>query len=178
MSLFKAYNMAMKAELLIQEKFKLEAPWRNYNSNNCQPTSEKYKSTVTNTTMCINNFKEEKAMGKQKEKEVAEKRNPYSYANSYLGKCFKCNQPGHRSNDYSLGKGMQLVKKEADEEEGGECRKADWEKDGYDEYDKERTYVIRRLILALKQVRKTQRPHVLNPMHSKQPYTWCYNWWW
>lgn len=43
-----------------------------------------------------------------------------------------------------------MVKRDAKEAENNVCCKADGEDDGYEDYKEELTYVIRRLMLALK----------------------------
>lgn len=50
MSLLEVCNMAMRAELLTQEKFKSKAPRISYYNNNYLPTLEKIKSATDNTT--------------------------------------------------------------------------------------------------------------------------------
>lgn len=73
MFLSKTCTMAMKAEVLMQEKFKSEAHSRSYNKNNYQRPSEKLKSTMDIVAVQADKFKEQKATGKQKEKEMLEK---------------------------------------------------------------------------------------------------------
>lgn len=57
----------MKAKVILQEKFKLEALRRNFN-NNYQPNAEKFKLAAENFVMCTNKFIKDKVAGKQKEK--------------------------------------------------------------------------------------------------------------
>ena len=53
--------------------------------------------------------KEDRAMGKRpvEVKDTAKQSNPY--AKPILGKCYRCNQPGHRSNECSNRKSVNLV---------------------------------------------------------------------
>lgn len=47
------------------------------------------------------------------------------------------------------------MEREAKENKHGGCCKADGEDDGYDEYEEEQTYVIKRLVLAPKREDET-----------------------
>ena len=112
---------------------------------------EKSKSTTENSAARNSRFDDDKAAGKQKEKEAATKevsKSSNPYAKPFPNKYFKCNQPGHRSSDCPLRKGM--VEREEEEGEDATYREADGDDDGYDEEDKGATYVIQRLMLAPK----------------------------
>ena len=124
---------------------------RNMGTSNYQATFEKSKSIIENSAARNSRFDEDKAAGKQKEKEAATKevsKSSNPYAKPFPNKYFKCNQPGHRSSDCPLRKGM--VEREEEEGEDATYREADGDDDGYDEEDKGATYVIQRLMLAPK----------------------------
>lgn len=72
MSLSMACNMAMKAEVSLQEKFKSYTQRRNFNDN-YRPISEKFKPAADNSAVRTNKFNEDKATRKQKLKKVTEK---------------------------------------------------------------------------------------------------------
>lgn len=135
MSLSEARNMTMKAKVSLQEKFKSETLRRNFN-NNYQPNSGRFKSAADNTTAHARKFNEEKAEGKQKEKEVGEKevqRISIPYVKPYPNKCFKCNQSEHRSSDCPLKKSTRIMEMEAEDEEDRGCCEANGEDDEYDD---------------------------------------------
>ena len=90
-------------------------------------------------------------------KEVLKPTNPY--ARLALGKCFKCNQLGHRSNECALRKAVHLVEREKGEDNEVYCepnREGEYEEDSEDE-EEGQNYLIRRLMLAPKQEDNTQR---------------------
>ena len=62
-------------------------------------------------------FREEKAAGKQKVVETEEvPKAANHYARLALVKCFKCNQPCHRSSDCLLRKTVHLAEREEDDD--------------------------------------------------------------
>ena len=112
LSLSEARNLAFKVEINLLAKSRSEAPRRNMGASNYQTTWEKPKATVETFAARSSKIDEDKTAGKQKEKEAAGKevqKNPNPYARPFPAKCFKCNQPGHRSSDCPLRKGIHMV---------------------------------------------------------------------
>src|SRR5205809_752281 len=120
----------------------------------------KSKLRAENSAVRSSKFDEDKIAGKQKEKETAGKEiqnNSNLYARPFLVKCFKCNQPGHRSSDCPLRKGIHMVERDEEEGEDATYCEADGGDDEYDDDDEGQTYVIQRLMLAPKQEDESQR---------------------
>lgn len=77
------------------------------------------------------------------------------YAKPILGKCFKCNQPGHRSSDCPRRKAVNIVEREKEEEEF--CYGPDGEDEQYEEDEVQvQSYILTRMMSAPKQEDKTQ----------------------
>src|SRR4051812_43157571 len=160
LSLSEARNLALKAETNLLAKSRSEAPRRNIGASNYQATWEKPKATAETSATRNCKLDEDKTAGKQKEKEAAGKevqKNPNPYARSFPTKCFKCNQPGHRSSDCPLRKGIHMVERDEEEREDATYCEADGGDDEYDDDDDGQTYVTQRLMLAPKQEDESQR---------------------
>ena len=99
--------------------------------------------------------RDDRALGKKlvEIKDNQKQSNPY--AKPILGKCYRCNQPGYKSNECPNRRPVNVV--ERDEEEV--CYEPDGEEEYYEEEDGdvEQAYVIRKLMLAPKQDEDTQR---------------------
>lgn len=105
-TLSKAWNIALKVELMLQEKNRLDYSCKSYSGDNYWAFNDKNKS-VHDSFAHNDQYKEEKAVGKQKvtdANEGSKAKNPS--AKLITGKCFKCNQPGHRSSDCSKKQSM------------------------------------------------------------------------
>ena len=145
--------MALRAEFMLQDRRRYEAPQRNFGGDNSRAQVERGVMSKEPQPQS-DRYREEKPTGKQKvveNKEVPKPTN--SYARPTPGKCFKCNQPGHRSNECPLRKAVHLVEREEGEDNEVYC-----EPDGDEEYEKDnkdeeegQNYLVQRLMLALKQ---------------------------
>ncbi|XP_031286963.1 uncharacterized protein LOC116145647 [Pistacia vera] len=155
-NLAEARNFALKAELLLQEKSIPDYSRKNYSRENYRINNEKNKASQ-DVPACNDKFREEKATGKQKivdTKEGQKATNPY--AKPIPGKCFKCNQPGHRSSDCPLRKVIHVVER-GEEDDEVYCG-PDGDDDEYeDDEDDGQSYVVRRLMLTPKQEDNTQQ---------------------
>ncbi|PKI72271.1 hypothetical protein CRG98_007345 [Punica granatum] len=83
-----------------------------------------------------------------------------SLAKQFIAKCFKCNQPGHRSSDYPQRKAIALVEHEEDVEDVFCDPEEEEEYSGDDDY--EQTYMVRKLMLTLKQEDQFQRNKIFH----------------
>ncbi|PKI63420.1 hypothetical protein CRG98_016087 [Punica granatum] len=96
--------------------------------------------------------------GKRLVTETGGSRNQNSLAKQFTAKCFKCNQPGHRSSDCPRRKAIALVEHEEDVEDvfyDPEKEEEEEESSGDDDY--EQTYMVRKSMLAPKQEDQSQR---------------------
>ena len=158
-NLNEAKNLALKAEFMLQDRGRYEAPRRNYGGEVSRASVEK---GVTNREpqMIYDKFREEKVVGKQKLTEVKESpklANPY--ARPAPIKCFKCNQTGHRSSDCPFRKVVHLAEREEQCDDGVCCELDGYgeEDDAYEEEDDQgRNYVVRKLMLTPKQEENNQ----------------------
>ena len=100
--------------------------------------------------------KDDKTEGKKlmEPKETPRQSNPY--AKPILGKCYRCNQLGHRSSECPNRRTINIVEREEEEEV---CCEPNGEDEYYEEVDDgiEPSYVIRRMMLAPKQEGSSQR---------------------
>ncbi|GJX22684.1 reverse transcriptase, partial [Tanacetum coccineum] len=146
-----------RVELMLQDKgTRWDSNRRGYGGDNYNKTTTKNNKTILESTSNIER-KEDKSVGKRniENKESQKASNPYTKPTS--GKCFRCNQPRHRSNECPNRRSIHMVDK--DEVEDMLCQP-----DG-DEYDDELEYeaeyqpinVIRKLMLAPKQEDHSQR---------------------
>ncbi|XP_031402603.1 uncharacterized protein LOC116212173 [Punica granatum] len=97
----------------------------------------------------------DKSAGKKLVTETGISRNQNSHAKQFTAKCFKCNQPGHRSSDCPWRKAIALVEHEEDVEDVFCDPEEEEEHNGEDDY--EQTYMVRKLMLAPKQEDQSQR---------------------
>ncbi|XP_031398494.1 uncharacterized protein LOC116209072 [Punica granatum] len=87
--------------------------------------------------------------------ETGASRNQNALAKQFTAKCFKCNQPGHRSSDCPRRKAIALVEHDEDVEDVFCDPEEEEEYSGDDDY--EQTYMVRKLMLAPKQEDQSQR---------------------
>ena len=110
-NLHEAKNMALKAEFMLQDRRKYEPPRRNFGSDNTRAPVDK-GSTVREVQPQYDRFREEKAARKQKvieAKKALKAAKPYAWPAPV--KCFKYNQPSHRSSDCPLRKVVHLAER-------------------------------------------------------------------
>ncbi|XP_010247056.1 PREDICTED: uncharacterized protein LOC104590196 [Nelumbo nucifera] len=161
MSVQEARNLALKAELMFQERTRADN-YRRYSGNDNRPLAvDKGKPTqgvqpshppnVANTSKATTG-------GKTRVNTLNPPKTINPYAKPAPFKCFKCNEVGHRSSDYPRRKAVNMVKK--DEEEVGD----DEVYCGLDGEDEEGTYeheeymcVVRKLMLFQRSKDDTQR---------------------
>ena len=104
-------------------------------------------------------FRENKVVGKQKvveTKEAPKAANPYARPTPV--KCFKYNQPNHRSSDCPLKRAVHLVKRD-DKDANEVCCETDGyrkEEEDYEDDDEGHNYVVKTLILTPKYEENTQ----------------------
>ncbi|XP_039115486.1 uncharacterized protein LOC120250711 [Dioscorea cayenensis subsp. rotundata] len=121
-TLSKVKNMALKAELMQQER-----SWWNREDYKAVESTGEFKNRSNKNNNKYGRNKMAETVGKDKDVRITE--NPYS--KSTMGKCFKCNQPGHKSNKCPLRKTVNIVEKneeiicelDGDEEEEYEAEK-------------------------------------------------------
>lgn len=114
--------MALKAELMQQER-----SWWNREDYKAVESIGEFKNRSDKNNNKYGRNKMTETVGKDKDVRITE--NPY--AKSTMGKCFKCNQPGHKSNKCPLRKTVNIVEKneeiicepDGDEEEEYEAEK-------------------------------------------------------
>ena len=158
-NLHEAKNMALKARFMLQDRERYEPPMRNFGSENSRALVDN-RVTVRKVKPHYDQFREEKAVRKQKVVEAKETPKPTNpYAQLALIKCFKCNQPDHHSSDRPFRKVVHLA-----EREEKDVNKVYFEPDGYG--DDEAVYeenddegendVVRKLMLTPKQEEITQ----------------------
>ncbi|KAJ1697651.1 hypothetical protein LUZ63_006163 [Rhynchospora breviuscula] len=155
-NLNEAKNMAMKAELMLQENGSKWDSNRRGLANESFPRNTIDRSTTAQEVQKVAN--EDKAVGKRP-MDKGEKQKPANpTSKSMVGKCYRCLQPGHRSGDCPNRRGINIVERETEDEIYCESDEGDEEGDfdkGEDEG--EPSFVIRRLMLAPKQDDATQR---------------------
>ena len=157
-NLHEAKNMALKAKFILQDRGRYEPSKRNFGGENSRAPVDK-GVTVQEVQPRNDRFREEKATGKQKvveTKEVPKATNPY--ARLAPVKYFKCNQPSHRSSDCPLRRVVHLAKWE-EEDDNEVCCEPDGygeDKEDNEEDDHGHNYVVRKLMLTLKQEESIQ----------------------
>ena len=136
-TLSEAKNLALKAELMQQERGR-----RNFGGYRNNTGSEEASEIVERD----NNFKnsdkrngDDKAAGKRpvydgRDKEVKKADNPY--AKPGVRKCYRCHQPGHKSNECPTRKTVNVVERD-EEDDGVDCEPEEDKEKGEDNGSKE-----------------------------------------
>ncbi|XP_031402567.1 uncharacterized protein LOC116212133 [Punica granatum] len=147
-----ARSLALKAEMMTQDRG--NSYRRNY-AESSQASAERSQATKQPGLNKQGQGNFDKSAGKKLVTETGASRNQNSLVKQFTAKCFKCNQPGHRSSDCPRRKAIALVEHEEDVEdvlcdpEEEEEEDEDEEYSGDDDY--EQTYMVRKLMLAPKQ---------------------------
>lgn len=122
-SVDEAYNMALRAEELLSQatsrKQSMAAPIRNTTETNSQRTTpnQTFAPSIHNNLQEANTSRFQRQKGGDiNSKNIA----PNPYARPMIGKCFKCGEPGHRSNECRARKSVNFIEEQAEfqEEEG------------------------------------------------------------
>ncbi|GLT84055.1 hypothetical protein SLE2022_023070 [Rubroshorea leprosula] len=154
-SVSKAQNLAHKAKVTTKEH---RGKGVEFYRKGYSASSLKFEHDLTHPTQskpAIN-----KPTMKNTSKKATEEAEAYKVSNSNLyarpisGKCYKCNQPGHRSSDCPLHKKVALI------EQGEDVNEVlcDPNDDGdYEEDEHEQSYVVRKTMLSPKVEENTQR---------------------
>jgi hypothetical protein len=144
-----ARSLALKAELMLQEK---SYTYRRNFGESSQSQPDKGRISSQNSVNKQEKWLKEKEKGKGA---ATDQKSQNSYSKPI--KCFKCNQPGHRSSDCPRRKAITLV----EHEEGIEDVLCDPEEDDGADYSEEEDYaqtcVVVKLMLTPKQDEQTQR---------------------
>lgn len=115
-----ARNMALKAEMMMKDK-KTERNRFETASMNVDKDTSTYNSQRQTEKPIYDKAAGNKSMeGTQKQTQM----NPY--AKPIPGKCYRCNQPGHRSSDCPQRKGINIVERGHLEEEFEDGRGDMW----------------------------------------------------
>ena len=115
-TLNEAKNTDLRVELMLQDRGnRWDTNRRGYGGDNYNKTSTKNPKTTLESVSNIER-KEDKSVGKRniEPKESQKTSNPYAKPTS--GKCFTCNQPGHRSNECPNRKSIHMVDKDEGED--------------------------------------------------------------
>ena len=155
-----ARNLAMKAELLIQEQTR-STNYRRYGGVDNKAPSDKGKAplavsnTLENANVGVGRGKGAAVEGGKGSTTVPTKNNN-PYAKPFNAKCYRCGEVGHRSNECPKRKAVNVVEKDDDVAEDEVC-----EPDGDDDYEdygqEEYNCVVRKLMLSPKCNDDTQR---------------------
>ena len=149
-NLHEAKNMVLKAEFMKQDRRRYELVRRNFSGKNSRAPDDT-EVIIPEVQPLKDWYKEKKAARKQKvvdTKETPKPTNPYTQQTSIT--CFKCNQPGHRSNDYPLRKAVHLVEREEEKEDEVYCEPNGYREEDCRDDDEGKSYVVRKLMLTNK----------------------------
>lgn len=147
-----ARSLALKAEMMTQDRG--NSYRRNY-AESSQVSAERSQATKQPGLNKQGQGNFDKSAGKKLVTETGASRNQNSLVVQFTAKCFKCNQPGHRSSDCPRRKAIALVEHEEDVEDVF-CDPEEEEEYSVDD-DYEQTYMVRKLMLAPKQEDQSQR---------------------
>ncbi|PKI66846.1 hypothetical protein CRG98_012852 [Punica granatum] len=149
-----AWSLAIKAELLSQER---GSTFRKNFADSTQSQNDKGGTFFRGSTSKSEQGMKDKVAGRQAAPVSDSVRNSNSFKQQSDLKCYKCNQPGHRSSDCPRRKTLAIVEAE-DDVEDVLCDPDDEQDMGvYDEDDYSQALVIRKLMLASKQEDESQR---------------------
>lgn len=150
-----ARNMALKAEMMMQEK---KGDWSKKNRFSSAPTTVDQDAPTYNSQKQAEKFANDRAVGKRpvngahKQTHV----NPYGRPTE---KCYGCHQIGHNTSDCPQRKGINIVESGEHIEDGEKGNELiyglDGDSDGED-FDERQIYVVRKMMLVPKKEEMTQ----------------------
>ncbi|XP_031405667.1 uncharacterized protein LOC116214398 [Punica granatum] len=149
-----ARSLALKAKLLLQER---RSTFRKNFANSTQSQDDKGRTFFLGSTSKSEQGIKDKVAERRAAPVSDSVRNSNSSKQQSDLKCYKCNQPRHRSSDCPCRKTLAVVEAE-DDVEDVLCSPDDEQDAGvYDEDDYSQALVIRKLMLAPKQEDESQR---------------------
>nr|GMD93444.1 Zinc finger, CCHC-type [Ipomoea batatas] len=158
-----AYNMALRAEELLSQatsrKQSMAAPTRNTTEANSQRTApnQNFVPSLSNNSQEAvgNNSKfQRKKGGEISSKGIA----PNPYARPKTGKCFKCGEPGHRSNECRARKYVNMVEEQDEFDEEGDINEGEVEV--AEEVGEHLNCVVQRLLYTTEKNNPAQRNNI------------------
>nr|GLL48175.1 uncharacterized protein LOC109163967 [Ipomoea trifida] len=158
-----AYNMALRAEELLSQatsrKQSMAAPTRNTTEANSQRTApnQNFVPSLSNNSQeaAGNNSKFQRQRGGEiPSKGIA----PNPYARPMTGKCFKCGEPGHRSNECRARKYVNMVEEQDEFDEEGDINEGEVEV--AEEVGEHLNCVVQRLLYTTKKNNPAQRNNI------------------
>ncbi|XP_031120876.1 uncharacterized protein LOC116024113 [Ipomoea triloba] len=122
-SVDEAYNMAIKAENILtqssQRKSYATATSRPISNSPAQNFTTRQSGTHSTQPVAPSESGFPKAQRQRQNNEVLT-RNTNPYAKPMTGKCFKCGEPGHRSNECRSRRSVNLIEENEEDEDGEE----------------------------------------------------------
>nr|GLL17334.1 uncharacterized protein LOC109163967 [Ipomoea trifida]GLL41384.1 uncharacterized protein LOC109163967 [Ipomoea trifida] len=158
-----AYNMALRAEELLSQatsrKQSMAAPTRNTTEANSQRTApnQNFVPSLSNNSQeaAGNNSKFQRQRGGEiPSKGIA----PNPYARPMTGKCFKCGEPGHRSNECRARKYVNMVEEQDEFDEEGDINEGEVEV--AEEVGEHLNCVVQRLLYTTEKNNPAQRNNI------------------
>ncbi|PKI60575.1 hypothetical protein CRG98_019051 [Punica granatum] len=170
-------SLALKAEMIAQDKGN---PYRRNFTKLSQTFTERSRVTKPLGLNKQGQGNSDKSAGKKLVTETGISRNQNSHAKQFTAKCFKCNQPGHRSSDCPWRKAIALVEHEEDVEDVFCDPEEEEEHNGEDDY--EQTYMdlpsekqimevlkeVKPLLVEFEEIIHEELPDGLPPMRDIQ----------
>ncbi|KAF2297202.1 hypothetical protein GH714_019352 [Hevea brasiliensis] len=171
MSMQKQKNLALKAEMVMKERI-YHDPHQKYGGDDNHGKFEKVKEVAQGeSSLSIINMKKVSNKNPMAESNKSAILNPPKTNNTYAKpdpiKCYRCNEEGHRSNEYPKRKSINIIKKYRDDDgeiycgPDGEDEEEDCEQD-------ESAYLMRRDLFT--EVFLDQNPPKVNTGAVKQDY--------
>ncbi|KAL8126377.1 hypothetical protein AgCh_013608 [Apium graveolens] len=162
-NLTEAKNMALKAEFLQQEKGR--KGFENARNSNLWDKPKSFGENMGrfDRASSINNIVGEKLAGKKsmtetKEKDTQAQKIVNTYAKFMTRKCYRCNLPGHWSNECPQRNEVNMIAREADEDEEGYQYGPDGKDGEFEDYVEEETnLIVQKMMLTPKHEEKSQR---------------------